>query len=50
VLTLCKDTAGDVLPNSSGCCRVAEGLLQQLFPRDAQQTARPQRFKGMIKV
>lgn len=36
-------------------CRVAEGLLQQLFPRDAQQPPAAgeggsQRFKGMVKV
>jgi hypothetical protein len=33
-------------------CRVAEGLLQGLFPRDAhkQPAAAPKRFKGMLKV
>lgn len=33
-------------------CRVAEGLLQRLFPRDAQDAAgvQGQRFKGMLKV
>lgn len=44
-----------VCPMCARVRRVAEGLLQQLFPRDAQQPPAAgeggnQRFKGMVKV
>jgi uncharacterized protein YjeT (DUF2065 family) len=45
-----------ILPAQCQCLclvrRVAEGLLQGLFPRDVQQqpAAAAKRFKGMLKV